>query len=289
MNISPQTRLYAVLGHPIRHSLSPAMHNAAIAALGMDAAYLAFDVPPERLMRALETLGELGFGGVNLTVPLKETAFRGIANLDASARRLGSVNTVKFTPAGMEGHSTDGAGFLRALEEAFQSPARGKTMLILGCGGAGRAVAIASAAAGAARLLLADLEADRVRKLEREIAALPGAAAAAALPADPGAWNRAGQEADIVVHATPVGMHPGEASLLAAEAFRPGQLVYDLIYMFPETAVMRAARARGARAANGLGMLLHQGALSFAVWTGVEPPVDVMRRVLEQAVYGGKT
>jgi len=288
MNISPATKLYAVLGHPIRHSLSPAMQNAAIAALDMDAVYLAFDVPPERLMPALACLGELGFGGVNLTVPLKEVAFRGIGNLDESARRLGSVNTVKFTPAGLEGYSTDGQGFLRALQEAFQVTVRGKTLFILGCGGAGRAVALASAMAGAERLLLADMELDSVRKLELEIAALPGKIQTRLVAADSDAWSEAGREAGLVVHATPVGMHPGEASLLAAEAFRPDQLVYDLIYMFPETAVMKVASARGARVANGQGMLLHQGALSFAIWTGIEPPVDVMRRVLEQAVYGGK-
>ncbi len=286
MTISPATRLYAVLGHPIRHSLSPAMQNAAIAALGLDAVYLAFDVPPGRLMRALESLAELGFGGVNLTVPLKEVAFRGIASLDESARRLGSVNTVKFAPDGMEGFSTDGEGFLRAAVEAFREPVRGKSLFVLGCGGAGRAVALAAAAAGAGRFLLADLDPDRAGRLADEIAALPGKPEAGAAAADPAAWIRPCREADLVVHATPVGMHAGESSLLPAEAFRPGQAVYDLIYMFPETAVMKAARAGGARAANGLGMLLHQGARSLAIWTGLEPPVEAMRRVLEQAVYG---
>ncbi len=286
MKITSATKLYAVLGHPIRHSLSPAMHNAAIAALKMNAVYLAFDVPPEKLMRSLESLGELGFSGVNLTVPLKEVAFRGIARLDESARRLGSVNTVKFTPSGLEGYSTDGEGFLRALGEAFQFSVSGRALFILGCGGAGRAVALASAMAGAGRLALADIEPARIRKLAREIAAVSGKIIVREIEASPDAWAKAGREADLVAHATPVGMHPGEAAPLAAEAFRPGQLVYDLIYMFPETAVMKAARERGARVANGLGMLLHQGARSFSIWTGVEPPVDVMRRALERGVYG---
>lgn len=286
MNISAATQLYAVLGHPIGHSLSPAMHNAALAALNMDAVYLAFDVPPAKLMRSLECLGELGCGGVNLTVPLKEVAFRGIANLNDSARRLGSVNTVKFTPRGLEGYSTDGEGFLRAIREAFQCSVAGRSLFILGCGGAGRAVALASALAGAERLVLADLEPARIRKLAQEITALSGKMTVREIEPDPEAWIRAGREADIIVHATPVGMRPGEESLLGAEAFHPGQLVYDLIYMFPETAVMKVARERSARVANGLGMLLHQGALSFAIWTGVEPPVDVMRRVLERGVYG---
>ena len=287
MNISPATKLYAVLGHPIRHSLSPTMYNAAIAALSMDAVYLAFDVPPGRLMPALASLGELGFGGVNLTVPLKEVAFREIGNLDESARRLGSVNTVKFTPAGLEGYSTDGRGFLRALQEEFGMTVCGKTLFMLGCGGAGRAVALASAMAGAERLLLADMDLACVRRLELEIASLSGKIAIETVASGLENWQQACRAAELVVHATPVGMHPGETSLLTAEAFRPGQLVYDLIYMFPETALMKVARVRGARVTNGLGMLLHQGALSFAIWTGIEPPVDVMRRVLAQAVYGG--
>jgi len=286
MNISPSTKTYAVLGHPIRHSLSPVMHNAAMAALGMDAVYLAFDVPPKRLMPILEVMAELGFGGVNLTVPLKEVAFRGLVRLDESARRLGSVNTVKFSPQGLEGFSTDGEGFLRALQEAFQLSISGHALFILGCGGAGRAVALAAAMAGADCLLLADKELSRVRKLEQEIAALPRKGRVQVVASDPAAWTQAGREADIVVHATPMGMHPGEVSPLAADAFRPGQWVYDLIYMFPETAVMKVARERGARVSNGLGMLLHQGARSFSIWTGVEPPVDVMRKVLEQGVYG---
>ncbi|MBU4200607.1 MAG: shikimate dehydrogenase [Verrucomicrobia bacterium] len=284
--INPSTKLYAVLGHPIRHSLSPVMQNAAMTALNMDAVYLAFDVPPEKLMRSLEFLGELGFSGVNLTVPLKEVAFRGIANLDESARRLGSVNTVKFTPQGLEGYSTDGEGFLRAIREVFQFSVMGRSLFILGCGGAGRAVALASVVAGADRLLLADKELSRVRKLEQEITALPRKVQVQVVAFDPTAWTQAGREADLVVHATPIGMHPEEASPLAADAFRPGQLVFDLIYMFPETAVMKVARERGASVSNGLGMLLHQGARSFAIWTGVEPPVDVMRRVLERGVYG---
>ena len=285
MTISPSTKTYAVLGHPIRHSLSPVMHNAALAALGMDAVYLAFDVPPERLMPVLEVMAELGFGGVNLTVPLKEIAFRGLVRLNESAQRLGSVNTVKFSPAGLEGFSTDGEGFLRAVQEAFQLSVAGHALFILGCGGAGRAVALAAAMAGAERLLLADKELPRVRKLEQEIASLPRKVRVQVVASDPVAWAHAGREADLVVHATPMGMHPGEASLLSADAFRPGQWVYDLIYMFPETVLMKVARECGARVSNGLGMLLHQGARSFSIWTGVEPPVDVMRKVLEQSVY----
>ncbi len=287
MTISPATRLYAVLGHPIAHSLSPAMQNAAFAALGLDAVYLAFDVPPDRLGDTLGSLAALGFAGLNLTVPLKETACRVLPDLDPVARRLGSVNTVTLAPNGrLKGYSTDGDGFLRALEEAFGVAPRGMAVFLLGCGGAGRAVAMACAAAGAARLALADADPGRAARLAADLeAACPGGAMAA-LPAAPRAWECACRTADLVVQATPVGMHAGDPALLPAAAFRPGQAVYDLVYTQPLTPLLRAAAAAGARTANGLGMLAHQGALALAIWTGRAPPVAVMRRVLEERIYG---
>ena len=142
MNISAHTLLYAVLGHPIAHSLSPRMQNAAIKRLGLDAVYLALDVRPERLMDTLKIMAETGFAGVNLTVPLKEIAFRGLKDIDPAARRLGSVNTVKFNPDGMKGYSTDGQGFLAALKKVFNCTPRGRSICLLGCGGAGRAVGL---------------------------------------------------------------------------------------------------------------------------------------------------
>ncbi|MBI2440537.1 MAG: shikimate dehydrogenase [Lentisphaerae bacterium] len=284
--ISPSTVPYAVLGHPIRHSLSPRMHNAAFAALGMDAIYLAFDVPPEKLKPTLLVMADLGFAGINLTVPLKEAAFRALVHLDQAARNLGSVNTIKIA-GGLKGFSTDGEGFLRAIREDFDLTIKGLSLFILGCGGAGRAVAFACATAGAKRITLADADIRRLERLEADLRSLKlnEAAIASAGTAPPG-WTGACHKADLVVHATPMGMRPNEKSLLPRQAFRRRQFVYDLIYMFPETVLMRAAREAGARVANGLGMLLHQGALSFFIWTDRPPPLPVMRRALEEAVYG---
>ena len=288
MNISPSTMPYAVLGHPISHSLSPRMQNAAFEALAMDAVYLAFDVPPEKLMQTLPVMAELGFVGINLTVPLKEVAFRGLAELDEAARRLGSVNTIKINAGGLKGFSTDGEGFLRAIREAFDQSVKGLSLFLLGCGGAGRAVAMACAAAGAGRLMLADADGARLAGLEADLRALGLKTDIFAVGTEPQAWQRACRKAELVVHATPMGMHTGEPAILTSDAFHSGQWVYDLIYMFPETALMRAAHEAGARTSNGLGMLMHQGALSFSIWTGREAPVAVMRRALEEAVYGIK-
>ncbi|MDI6774545.1 MAG: shikimate dehydrogenase [Verrucomicrobiota bacterium] len=284
MNISGQTKVFAVLGHPIRHSLSPAMHNASLRALGLDAVYTAFDVRPDRLMRVLPAMADMGFGGVNLTAPLKEAAFAGLKDLDDSARRLGAVNTVEFRPDGIKGHNTDDRGFLTAIEEAFAIAPAGRSIFVLGCGGAGRAVALACAIRGARRLLLADLREERAGRLADEIRALAPAVEIVPLPPDPAQWTASCPEAELVVQATPVGMKRDDASLLASAAFRSEHRVLDLVYPYSETAFMKAARQAGARTANGLSMLLHQGAYAFTIWTGKQADVTAMRTALEKAV-----
>jgi shikimate dehydrogenase len=287
MKLSGHTKPYAVLGHPIGHSLSPAMHNAAFRALGLDAVYLAFDVEPGKLLRVLPAMEAMGFGGVNLTVPLKEVAFRGLTELDDSARRLGAVNTVQFLPdGGMRGHNTDGKGFVLAFAEAFDAGVAGRRVLMLGAGGAGRAVAIACVGEGAESVAVTDLDGARADRVVEEIARLAPCSKARAVPPSPDAWRRAVAEADVVIQATPVGMKPDDQPLLDATAFRPGQMLYDLVYMYPTTGIMRAAMEAGARAANGLGMLLHQGAWAFTIWTGKPAAVEAMRGALETAVYG---
>lgn len=286
MNISSSSKLYAVFGHPVKHSLSPRMQNAALRAMGLNAVYLAFDVCPERLMDALKTMEAIGCGGINLTVPLKEVAFRGISELDASARSLGSVNTVKFGPEGMQGFSTDGQGFILALNEAFSCSPRGLSVFMLGCGGAGRAVALACSAAGAAKIYLADNEPLRPKKLKSEIEALGGNVPVEIVAADRSARNRSAQSAELIVQATPVGMRNDDVPPMDADAFNGSQMVFDLIYMFPETGLMRMARTRKARVANGLDMLLFQGALALSIWTGLPAPIEIMRKALKEAVYG---
>lgn len=285
MNISGHTQPFAVLGHPIGHTLSPVMHNASFSALGLDAIYLAFDVKPERLMNVLPAMRSMGFGGVNLTIPHKEVAFRGLDKLDASARLLGAVNTVQFAEDGLIGHNTDGFGFLRALDEAFGRNTRGDAVFVLGSGGAGRAVALMAAQAGAREVTLADLDRARSERVGEEITAqFPGVAVK--VVSTPVEQAGAARKADLVVQATPVGMKATDVSLLPPEAFRPDQRAFDLIYHVAETVFMKAALAGGAQASNGLGMLLHQGARAFHIWTGMEPAVPAMRQALEKAVYG---
>lgn len=281
---SGHTESYAVLGHPVAHSLSPIMHNAAFEALNRDAIYLAFDVHPNRLTDVLLAMRDMGFRGVNLTVPLKEIAFGELSHLDESARLVGAVNTVAFRPDAMVGYNTDGDGFLAAMDEAFGPSIRDETVFVLGTGGAGRTVALMCARQGAQHVALTDADCSRAEQVAHEIAdAYPRTTVTVA---DNAALDETAQAADFVVQCTPVGMKESDRSLLGSKAFRKGQKVFDLIYMYPETAILRTAREAGARIANGLGMLLHQGARSFSIWTGTEPSLSAMRSALEKAVYG---
>lgn len=285
MNLSGHTKPFAVLGHPIGHTLSPVMHNASMQELGFDGIYLALDVHPDRLMEVLPAMALMGFAGVNLTVPHKEVAFRGLEKLDESAKLFGAANTVEFTEDGMVGHNTDGYGFLKALEEAFGKTVENDAVFVLGCGGAGRATALQAAVKGAKSLVLADIDAERVQRLEAEVKSLaPAIEIFQAL--EKGSQIELCRGCDLVVQASPVGMKKADPSLLPPEAFREGQRAFDLIYMYPETAFLTTAREGGAAIANGLGMLLHQGARAFEIWTGTEPSVSAMRKALEDAVYG---
>ncbi len=276
----------AVLGHPIGHTLSPVMHNASIKALGLDEEYhySSLDVRPDELMVRLAQLPAEGYVGVNLTIPLKEVAFKGLGNLAASARILGAVNTVEFSRNGLVGHNTDGYGFLKALEEAFGETVVDDRVFFLGCGGAGRAVALTAALNGVKHLNLTDTDQGRVYSLRDEIKNLCPSVGVDCVT-DKQSLIELSQSSSLVIQASPVGMKKDDPSLLPPEAFHKGQRVFDLIYMYPETAFLRTAKAAGAQIANGLGMLLHQGAKAFNIWTGIEPDIGAMRKSLEKAVY----
>ncbi len=279
MKISAHTHCYAVLGHPVGHSLSPPMHNAALREMGLDAVYLAFDVLPEDLLATLGAMRRMGFRGVNLTVPLKEVAFAGIDDLDESARLLGSVNTVLMGARGLRGACSDGYGFLHAYAEAFGGEVAGRRIAIVGTGGAGRAIALAAADAGAAELALVNRSAAKAAKLAEEIEAKrPGPRLL--IPEGDDATLAAIRDSEIVVQCTSLGLKPGDPEPPGPGAFHPGQQVMDIVYRPAETPFLRAARESGARTANGLPMLLHQGVRSLALWTNAEPPVETMRQAL---------
>lgn len=260
------TERFGIFGDPIAHTLSPPMQEAAFRASGMDAVYLPFRVPPERLRGALTGARAAGFRGLNITIPLKEAAFR-LLRPTAAARRMKAVNVVDLRRN--LGHNTDGEGALRALLRAGVEP-RGRRVLLLGAGGSARAIAHALAERGA-EVAVANRTLGRARGLAREVGGR-------ALPL--GALGREVPGADIVVNATPVGMEGG--CLLRQEWLRRGQVVFDIIYSPAETELLRRARRRGAKAVGGWEMLVEQGAASFEFWTGRKAPVAAMRRAVAE-------
>lgn len=284
MRLSGHTTPYAVLGHPIGHSLSPVMHNASLEALGLDAIYLAFDVAPELLMETLPAMHNMGFGGVNLTVPLKEIAFNGIKHLDDSAKTLGAVNTIEFMKDGtLKGHNTDGTGFLLAIKNDLDCSLNDLSVFVLGGGGAGRAIALTCAMNGCRKVVVADVNLERTTKLISEIQSSFPTVDTCSVNSD--SIKTAAQNADLIIQATPIGMHPDDKPLLHADSFHSDQMLFDLVYMYPETEIMKQAAIAGARTANGLGMLMYQGAHAFEIWTGQKADTKSMTAALEREVY----
>jgi len=276
------TQTFAVLGHPVAHTLSPPMHNAALKAMGRDAVYLPYDVTPEALMDVLHSMHGMGFGGANLTLPLKEVAFEGLDTLDDSAKLVGAVNTVLFADRGMAGYSTDGYGLEAAIKECFDLDLTGQSIAIVGTGGAGRAAALHSAVHGAQHILLLNRTPAKAEKVADEIRALGTSCHVEVSALDASASV---QSCGMVINSTTLGMKPGDASPLPTSAFTAKQAVMDMIYVDRQTPFMKAAAEAGARTANGLSMLLHQGARSLEIWTARDVPLDVMREALDEAVY----
>jgi shikimate dehydrogenase len=281
---------FGLFGHPVKHSLSPVMHGASFQSLGLKAEYVCFDVPPEELTSRLEACRREGFSGLNVTIPHKEAVVPLMNKLDATARLFGAVNTVKIDAHGFTGYNTDTMGFLTDLQESRRVTPEGRRILIVGCGGAGRALAIACAREGAIQIGLADKIESKARVLGEEIGErLPDAVTQVdVLSGDAGVWALFGRECDLIVHCTSAGLHAGDASPIPADAFREGQLLYDLVYTARVTPTMRAAQSAGADALNGIGMLMHQGAEAFNIWTGLKADTRAMRAALEAKVYAAE-
>lgn len=273
--LSGRTRVVGVIGDPVAHSLSPILHNAAFDALGLDWIYVAFPVPRGCGADAVAAVSALGLAGLNVTMPHKEDVAGACDELTADAAALRSVNTVVALPEGRTlGDSTDGPGFLDALADETIEVA-GKAVLVLGAGGAARAVILALGRAGAA----VTVAARRPEAVESAAALAPGARALPLGAADPSPFA-------VVVNATPLGMSGSDPLPVGPESLHAGQAVVDLVYHPADTPLLTAARAQGATAVNGLGMLLNQAARSFTLWTGQPAPLDAMRTAVTTALAG---
>ena len=300
--INATTRYCAVYGHPIKHSASPAMQNAGIAALKLNWRYLAFEVHPDHLRAAIAGAKAMKFIGLNLTVPHKLLALDLVDALDESARTWGAVNTIRFEARNQAGEwrpltefpdvipeqirshgfNTDADAVTRSVREDLGVSIRGAKVLLLGVGGAGRTTALKLAAEGAAELFLVNRTASKVAALAEEISQrFPTVKVTIGYP-------NPGDTVDLMINATSLGLKADDLLPLDTSwyAVHKAGAVYDLIYRPAETPLLKVAREAGCRTANGLGMLLHQGAKALELWSGRNPPIDVMREALQKNVYG---
>ncbi len=266
-----RTKLYGVMGFPLGHTLSPAMHNAAFSERDINAVYLAFETPDaEGAMSAMKALGILG---MSVTLPHKKKVLPFLDEVDEIGRKTGAVNTVLNKGGSLKGFNTDGPAVVRALEE--RTSLSGKTCLIIGAGGAAWAAAFSLMDRGV-RLIIANRTGERGE-------ALASALSSPYMPLHEAERHRV----DLVLQATPVGMAPREEiSPVTEKIFREGMVVMDMVYNPLETEFLKAAGARGAVTVSGLSMFVHQGAEQFRLWTGLDAPLDVMRRAVHEALRG---
>jgi shikimate dehydrogenase len=277
--IGTGTRLCAVIGNPVAHSLSPALHNAAFDELGLDFVYVSFRV--EDLKSALAGMRALeNFRGMSVTIPHKIEAMKYLDEIAEADRAIGSINTIINENGRLIGLGTDGPGALKALVDAGVR-IDNKNVLMLGSGGAARAIAFTLALkGGVAKLTILDINESMLRGLTTDLKAGTGACIESAALND-SILSRAMEQADVIINCTPIGMHPKEGiSLVPVEYFRPGQVVFDVVYTPLETRLLVDARSRGLQVISGVEMFINQAVLQFGYFTGEDSPVEVMRRVV---------
>jgi shikimate dehydrogenase len=273
-------KLYGIIGHPVAHSLSPAMHNAAFARLGIDAEYRVFDVTPAELKDFLSGLSKRGISGINVTIPHKiraKTYIQALGVLDKEAARLGAVNTVKLENARLKGYNTDGAGFYTSLVKDLGFEPEGKRVFVLGAGGAATAI-VMYLGDGPENICVTDISESKTADLEERYKRYFKPERLCVLSKY--AMREALAKSDLVINATPIGMEEGDPSPIDVSLLRDGAYVYDLVYNRPRTELVKEALARKLHAVTGLGMLLYQGAIAFEIWTLEKAPVAVMRKAL---------
>ncbi len=278
-----RTQLVGVFGCPIGHTASPLMHNAAFLHLNLNYLYLAFEIKPEYLESAVKSVIALNFKGVNVTIPYKTEVIKYLDEVTPEAELVGSVNTIVVEGKKLVGYTTDGRGFLTSLiNDAYENP-QGKKILILGAGGAARALTMTLAQEGIKELIIANRTEEKAEALVSKLKNLKKLSPyqkIKAISLKEETLSRAILETDILINATSVGMKEEDPLLIKQEWLHPDLLVCDLIYNPPQTSLLKLAQEQGAKTLNGLGMLLYQGALSFELWTGIKAPLEVMREAL---------
>ena len=278
-SISPSTQICAVIGNPIAHSLSPAIHNAAFAELDLDFVYVAYRV--EDVKNALAGMRALNnFRGMSVTIPHKIEIMKYVDEISKVDRSIGSINTVINEQGKLLGFGTDGPGALKAIVDA-EVEVDGKNILMLGSGGAARAISFTLALnAKLGELSILDVSENMLQQLTADLKAGTDAFIKSGLLTER-SLAAAMENADVIIHCTPVGMHPNkDVSLIPAELFRPEQVIFDIVYTPLETKLLTEAKSRGLKVISGVDMFINQAVLQFERFTGVDAPIEVMRRVV---------
>jgi shikimate dehydrogenase len=285
-DVGPPIRL-GVFGDPVAHSLSPKIQTAALGHFKIDTQYAAFRIARDELANALKLARKLDFVGLNLTVPHKIAALDQMDDIDPSAQKVGAINVVAIRDEKLIGFNTDGLAFSRAVREEFVVDLRDLRVMVLGAGGAAGAIATQCALEGCERLVIANRSFDKAEQLVEKLRplftgprVLGPVARLQAIPWEEAAFRFQIANVDLIVNATSVGLNRTDAAPIPARLLAPHLIIYDTVYGRGQTPFVAAANAAGARAASGLSMLLHQGALSFQIWFERDAPIDVMRAAL---------
>ena len=279
-------KIVGLVGYPLGHSLSPAMQNAAFKALNLDWEYVPFEVLPKDLSEAIRGMRALHIAGFNVTIPHKETILPMLDEVTQLARIIGAVNTIKNQEGLLVGYNTDGPGFMDSLKDGAKLNPKGKKVILLGAGGAARAVSVMLAEAGIKSLSITDIQEKKAEELISYVSSyfeIEGESLGANHPR----LQAALANADLLVNASPIGMHPkiNESPLPDDIKLPENLLVYDLVYNPAETKLIKSAKSFGCKTFSGLDMLIRQGAMAFALWTGLEAPLEVMRQAAETALW----
>ncbi len=280
LRVTGHTGVVGVIGDPIEHSRSPQMHNAAFAKAGLDYVYVPFHVRPDDLARAIAGFKALNVVGINVTLPHKQAVIPYLTSISREAKLIGAVNTLTFLEDGIHGDNTDAPGVLRALEDDGNlSVPVGENVVVLGAGGAARAIVVAFALAGVASITIANRTTEKAIALAEEMQqktgiSMHGMGLADARVAD------AVRQSTLLVNTATASMDLTQPLLISVDWLQPNAIVYDIVYTPPVTPLMAAAAARGCQTLGGIGMLIHQGAIAFEKWTGVIPCTQTMQQAL---------
>ena len=278
-------KLVGLFGHPVEHSFSAHMQNDAFKAQGLSYLYIPFDIYPQNLKKALDSLVPLGFSGINLTLPHKKRAMAFLDKVSDEAKVIGAVNTIVIDRGRLIGHNTDGKGFVTSVEKEARTKLRNKRVVVLGAGGAAHAIATELAIAKVSKISIFNIVLYEAKDLAVRIKRyFPQTTTEFFLLKSGPMLDEKVHDADIIINATSVGMKEGDPLLINPLSLQRKHLVCDVIYNPPRTKLLAAAEKRKARTLNGLGMLIYQGAISFQLWTGKKAPVAVMKRALDKAM-----